>query len=187
IEDWRDGRVWVTAYGRARLDRRWTIPMDLASEFVTPCGDQLCVGGLNGGVRTLDAATGATRWSSSRWQFLEPVGDFLLAGPAGARPNGTGLVVLEPRTGLVRADLGRWAPVWPVPIRGEPVAVRYDLRTTRAWFGRIDVVRGKVFVVGSVVGVTDNCRAGGSGAAARDFVTCRRPDGSTGVWRLPRA
>jgi hypothetical protein len=181
VEDWRDGRVWVTAYGRGRLDRRWTIPMDLASEYVEPCGDGLCVGGLNGGVRVLDAATGATRWASDRWSFLEPVGDHLLAGPAGARPNGAGLMVLDPRTGRVRADLGRWTPVWPVPADGEPIAVRHDLRRSRSWFGRIDVVRGRVYVVGTVTGVTDDCRAG------REYVTCRRPDGRTGVWQLPRA
>jgi hypothetical protein len=36
-----------------------------------------------------------------------------------------------------------------------------------------------VFVVGSVTGVTDDCRAG------ENHVVCRRPDGRTGVWRLP--
>jgi outer membrane protein assembly factor BamB len=181
VEEWRDGRVWVTAYGQRRLDRRWTIPMDLASEYVEPCGDVLCVGGLNGGIRVLDAATGVTVWASDRWSFLEPVGDHLLAGPAGARPGGAGLMVLDRRTGRVRADLGRWTPVWPVPADGQPIAVRHDLRNSRSWFGRIDVVRGKVYAVGSVTGVTDDCRAG------REYVTCRRPDGRTGVWQLPRA
>jgi hypothetical protein len=181
VEDWRDGRVWVTAYGRQRLDRRWTTPMDLASEYVEPCGDLLCVGGLNGGIRVLEAATGRTAWASDRWSFLEPVGDHLLAGPAGARPGGAGLMVLDRRTGRVRADLGRWTPVWPVPPDGQPIAIRHDLRNSRSWVGRIDVVRGKVYVVGAVTGVTDDCRAG------REYVTCRRPDGRTGVWQLPRA
>ena len=181
VEDWRDGRVWVTAYGRQRLDRRWTTPMDLASEYVEPCGGLLCVGGLNGGIRVLDAATGRTTWASDRWSFLEPVGDYLLAGPAGARPGGAGLMVLDPRTGRVRADLGRWTPVWPVPPDGQPIAVRHDLRNSRSWFGRIDVARGQVFTVRAVTGVTDDCRAG------REYVTCRRPDGRTGVWQLPRA
>jgi outer membrane protein assembly factor BamB len=179
VEGWQAGRVWVTAYGRHRLDRRWTISMDLASEYVAPCGDQLCVGGLNGGIRTLDPATGATRWSSRRWSFVEPVGDYLLAGPAGARPNGTGLVVLDPRTGAVRADLGVWTPVWPMPAHGQPIAVRYDLRTSRVWFGRIDAERGRVFVVGTATGVTDDCRA------TEDYVACRRPNGRVGVWHLP--
>jgi hypothetical protein len=90
-------------------------------------------------------------------------------------------VVLDPRTGAVRADLGVWTPVWPVPARGQPIAVRYDLRSSRIWFGRIDAERGRVFVVGSATGVTDNCRG------AEEYVACRRPDGRVGVWRLPPA
>lgn len=179
VEGWQGGRVRVTAYGRHRLDRRWAVDMDLASEFVTPCAGLLCVGSLARGIRVLDPATGDTRWSSDQWSFVEPVGDYLLAGPAGARVGGTGLVVLDPRTGRVRADLGNWSPVWPLPAEGAPIAVRHDLRSSRSWFGRIDARDGRVRVIGVVTGVTDDCRAGVG------WVSCRRPDGGVSVWRLP--
>jgi hypothetical protein len=66
-----------------------------------------------------------------------------------------------------------------MPAHGQPIAVRYDLRTSRVWFGRIDAERGRVFVVGTATGVTDDCRA------TEDYVACRRPNGRVGVWHLP--
>jgi outer membrane protein assembly factor BamB len=167
----------VTAYGRQRLDRRWAAGIDLAGEYVESCGALLCVGRPEGGVRALDAATGETLWASDRWSFLDVAGDVLIAGPAGG-PGGGGLALVEPTTGEVLADLGRWSPVWPVTTRS-PVVIRHVLRRDVAWLGRIDTVAGAVRVFGQITGVTEECRAG------EDFVACRRRDGSLGVWTVP--
>lgn len=162
----------ASAYGRERLDLRWTVEIDLANQTVAPCGGGLCVGGHTGGIRMLDPATGRTLWSSDRWQYAEHAGAYLIASRFGWTVSEA--AVLDPATGLVLAELGNWSLTGSVSI-----GVRHDPGTSRAWFGRLDAVRGSVRVLGVAANVVSDCQARPS------YVVCRRLDGTVGVWRLP--
>jgi outer membrane protein assembly factor BamB len=174
-----DGRDVVTAYGLPALDRRWTVTAGLAGGYVsTDCGDALCFFSGTGGLRVVDPATGATRWTDARWQTIETVGGRLLAyaWPSSRRAT---TAVLDPASGGELLDLGRWTALEPVASGGQTRAVRLDPASGRAWFAVVDVETPQVRVLFSAPGISGDCQAG------EKVVVCRRLDASFGVWRLP--
>jgi outer membrane protein assembly factor BamB len=172
----RQGPMAV-AYGLERLDRRWSAPVELAREYVTPgCRDKLCLVAHLGGVRLIDPATGRMLWSDPTRAFISPAGDFLIGEQRG-RDGRTELTVLDPATGREVARLGEWTVIAPPGDGGELTAMRTDLTTARAWLARVDPATGGARFFGVVRGITGDCEVH-AGA-----VICRRLNASVGVWR----
>lgn len=174
-----DGLDVVTAYGLPALDPRWTVTIGLAGGYVsTDCGGALCFFSRTGGLRVLDPATGATRWTDERWQTIETMGGrlFAYAWPSSRRATAA---VLDPVSGGELLDLGQWTALEPAPAEGQTRAVRFDPASGRAWFAVVDVEALEVRVLFSAAGIAGDCQAG------EQVVVCRRLDASFGVWRFP--
>src|SRR6185295_16135913 len=90
------------------------------------CGQLLCLGGNDGGVRAVDRRTGEVRWRTE-WLWAEPAGSLLLASSSRGYSRLQHLVLLDPATGRTRFDLGRWGLVGR-PDGGGWVVIRQDLR-----------------------------------------------------------
>lgn len=172
----REGPTAV-AYGVDRLDRRWSAPIELAREYVTPgCGDKLCAVAHMGGVRVIDPATGHVLWADPTRAFISRAGDFFI-GEQRAHDGLTELTVLDPGTGRELSRLGDWRVISPPAGDGRLIAMRTDLTTSRAWLARVDPATGGARFFGVVGGVTGDCEV------HADAVICRRLNASVGVWR----
>lgn len=174
-----NGEEEVTAYGLPALDRRWTTVLNVGGGYVSAdCGGNLCLFSRFGGVSVVDPDTGRPLWSDSRWQTVQTVGGRLLAysWPAPQRRSTT--AVLDPATGDELLDLGRWMAVRPAHPGGHTSAVRVEPGSGRAWFAVVDVAALAVRVLGTVDGISGDCRA------ADRVLVCRRLDASIGVWRF---
>lgn len=175
----RQDRKVVTAYGLARLERRWSAPVDPTNEFVsTDCGATLCVLSRLGGVRVLDPATGVTRWANPAWSSPRRAGDRLVVNKTERRPGRGPLVVADPGTGRQLGTLGDWTPLGPAAPDGRLLGVRTDLNTLRAWFAWLDPATLSVRVIQTAADITGDCEA------RADAILCRRLDATVGVWRL---
>jgi hypothetical protein len=71
--------------------------------IVEDCGGGLCVGPVTGGIRTVDVATGQTRWTTQGWGHPKPVGSYLLAVGSGDPPQ---VAALDPATGNQAGEFG---------------------------------------------------------------------------------
>jgi outer membrane protein assembly factor BamB len=171
-----DGRT-VTAYGLDRLDRRWTADwrMEIPGWYIgSACGPLLCLTGGDGVVRAVERDSGRIRWQAN-WLWAEPWGGLLLASSGRGSAATQRLVLLDPDTGRVRQELGRWGLAGRAG--GEAwIVVRRDQADSKAWFGLLDPSVPDVQLLGSATGVGD-CRAG------RDSVVCWRIGASIGIWR----
>jgi outer membrane protein assembly factor BamB len=178
VAGWQGERPVVTAYGLGRLERRWQADVDLSGEAVYGCGAQLCVSSRNGqgGVRMLEQDTGQTRWAEQRWDDLAYAGSTLLA--FGAPQGPPRVVVVDPATGKPIGDLGQWLTPRTFASDGRMLGVRTDPGTSRTWIAELDPAARTT----RVLGVADNAFACHAGPSA---VTCRRTDGTVGVW-FPR-
>jgi outer membrane protein assembly factor BamB len=180
LADWTsDGWRIVSAYGLATLDLRWRQELGLATDYVSAdCGGQLCVFARSGGLRVLDRGTGETRWSDRRWALAETLAGRLLVHAWQLPGPGSLSAVVDPLTGRVLLDLGRWITMRSASsggVGGLPAA-RLDSATARAWFGTVDLASLTIRVLGSAPDVSGDCRSGAS------WVVCRRLDASIGVW-----
>jgi hypothetical protein len=183
LADWTsDGRRMVSAYGLAALDLRWRQELALSTDYVSAdCGGQLCVFARSGGLRVLDRDTGRTRWSDRRWALAETLAGRLLVHAWQLPGPGSWSAVVDPLTGRVLLDLGRWITMRTASsasasgAAGLPAA-RLDSATARAWFGTVDLASLTIRVLGSAPDVSGDCRSGAG------WVVCRRVDASIGVW-----
>jgi outer membrane protein assembly factor BamB len=178
VAGWQGERPVATAYGLSHLDRRWQADIDLSSEAVHGCGAQLCVSGRNGqgGVRMLEQDTGRTRWADHQRDNLAYTGSTLLAfGPRNGPPQ---IVVVDPATGKPIGNLGRWQTPPTIAPDGTMLGVRTDPASSRSWIAELDPAARTT----RVLGVADNAFACHAGPSA---ITCRRTDGTIGVW-FPR-
>ncbi|WP_433118886.1 PQQ-binding-like beta-propeller repeat protein [Micromonospora sp. CA-246542] len=167
----------ITAYGLDDLRQRWSVPSGEAM-FASDCGAIICVLTRSGGVRTIDAATGAPRWSDDRWGWVWPSAGRLLASSVGSSPSGVeNLVVLDPPTGRVLAELGRWE-VAQYASDGPLIGVRRH-PGGGLLVARLDVRAGTVRTLDVLPG------AGGECQTLTGQLLCRRRDGNFGLWRLP--
>ncbi|MFI0796499.1 PQQ-binding-like beta-propeller repeat protein [Micromonospora rubida] len=168
----------VTAYGLDALDRRWELELS-PNEYLTECGDLLCVGGREAGLSALDPATHRPRWVNPRWQWVFTArGDRLLVA-ASARVGGTELAVLDAATGRTVAELGDWEPV----SNQGPDEPLFGTRRTREGgllVAELDPARAVARWLDVLPDVMGECLSSG-----RDLL-CRRQSGAYGWWRLPR-
>jgi outer membrane protein assembly factor BamB len=166
----------VLAYGLDRLDLRWRLPVQTGRDgWFTACGRAVCLAHHGGGLKVLDAGTGRVRWSDPRWTWGFAVGHWLMVTDAepGAGDLET-VAVVDPESGRVERNLGRWQPVDVVG--GSVVALRFD--RGRVLVARVDPARG-ARVVGVVRDIAGSCQV------RLPSLWCRRIDNTLGVWRLP--
>jgi outer membrane protein assembly factor BamB len=171
----RDGPE-VLAYGLDRLDLRWRLPFEPGQDgWFTACGAAICVVRAGGGLKVIDPATGRVRWSDARWTQGFAFGSWLMATDFNPRNDQQAVVVVDPQTGRVVRELGRWHEL--VIVDDSVVALRFD--AARALIARLDPPRGLrlVGVVRDVVGPSCSVRL--------RSLWCRRTDNTLGVWRLP--
>ncbi|MEH1164529.1 PQQ-binding-like beta-propeller repeat protein [Micromonospora sp. CPCC 205539] len=168
----------VTAYGMDRLDERWRLPTDDES-YASDCGPVICLQRPTGEQVVLDTA-GRTLWSSDRWGWMFPSGGRLVAttndsiGPAGPQQ----LVVLDPPTGRVLAELGRWELAGSDP--GNPLVGLRPRPDGGLLAVGLDVDAGAVRTLDVLPDARGNCYA----SVGR--VLCQRADGSYGLWQVPK-
>ncbi len=164
------GTGWLTAFDLDTLTERWSLTGDLLG---TPfrCGRALCLGAAEG-IRAVDPATGAVRWTASRWQYASPLGDGTLLGY-----GSHGFGVLDAGTGRTRGEVGA---AWTrfllnstgAPLLGHPDADRYWLAVLRP-----DPVSAEP--LGYLTGVDGpSCQVSGT------LLACRTTRGALGVWRI---
>jgi outer membrane protein assembly factor BamB len=176
------GDSTVVAYGLPGLDRRWQAGWDLTDWSVAPdCGNALCVFSRTDGLRSVDPATGRTRWSDPRWISAESAGGRLLVRGRQRPGSGSVAALLDPATGRELLDLGHWTAVGrPGTSGGALLAGQIDARRGQVWFGAVDPRSLTVRVLDSASGLGTDCQP------APDSLVCRRRDSSVSVWRLAR-
>ncbi len=169
----------VTAYGLDRLDRRWqaTVP---ASVFATDCGAAICFLSRSGAVRAVDAATGRPVWSLEGMSDVSVLsGQMLAARFEISGSNRPDLAVLDPATGAVRAELGRWELVRSSRTEEPLVGVRPH-PDGGLFVAELDAVAGAARPLDVLPGAAGDCEVAG------EYLLCRRPDASLGLWPLRR-
>ncbi|WCN82984.1 outer membrane protein assembly factor BamB family protein [Micromonospora sp. LH3U1] len=167
----------VTAYGLDRLDRRWNSPAGQV-DFVEDCGPVLCLRTRSNGLWAVDRVTGEARWSSDRWDWVSPHGGRLVASTV----NSSGaalqqLAVLDPMTGRVLAELGRWE-LAQFGLDGPLIGVRRR-PDGGLLVAKLDVRAGEVRMLDVLPDATGECQA------IVDQLQCRHVDGSFKLWQLP--
>jgi PQQ-like domain len=164
------GTGWLTAFDLDTLTERWSVIGDLLG---TPfrCGRALCLGAAEG-IRAVDPATGAVRWTSSRWQYASPLGEDTLLGYG---PRGFG--VLDAGTGRTRGEVGAaWTRVLLNGAR-PPLLVRSD--AGRYWFALLRLEPVAPDPLGYLTGVDGpSCQVSGA------LLACLTTRDTLGVWRI---
>jgi outer membrane protein assembly factor BamB len=163
----------LTAFDLDTLIERWSISGDLLG-VPFQCGSSLCLGAA-GGLRAVDPATGAVRWTTHRWQYASPLGgDRLIAYGA------PGMGVLDARTGETLRYLGAaWTRV-PLDGPGPQVLSRPDPGPgDRYSFSLLDPGPATLDPLGSLAGVdAQSCQVSG------DLLACRTSRDGLRVWRF---
>ncbi|MCX5070510.1 PQQ-like beta-propeller repeat protein [Micromonospora lupini] len=168
----------TTAYGLDDLRQRWRVPVDGAM-YASDCGVVICVQTRSGGMRALDAATGRELWGSDRWGWVWPYAGRLVATTvSSAGPGAEDLVVLDPPTGRVLAELGRWELARFAP--GDPLIGVRRLSSGGLLVAELDVSAGRARSLDVLRDASGDCQA----LPAR--LLCRRRDSAYGLWSLPR-
>ncbi|MCW2641067.1 MAG: hypothetical protein JWP76_3373 [Dactylosporangium sp.] len=177
----------VTAYDLVTLARRWTVraeagPSGVRDGFeyknVDACGPMLCLRIAQSTV-FLDPRDGTERWRSSMSLLSTVNGWALLADPRGLRgdqPPLEGLTVRDARTGKLRGAVPGWR-IFSADVRRAANPLLGVVTGDRTWFARLDLTRMRLVTIGSAPGWYGSC------AAEREYVACRRLDGSVRVWR----
>ncbi len=172
-------RSGTVAYTLPGLARRWRSTENLAGSWVEPdCGGAVCALDWPGGMRALDPATGALRWSHDRWNHVRQIGGYLVAGNDSGPPPQRRLQVVDPRTGRVRGDFGRWQTLGPERPDGTVLGIRTQSPGDLVRYAVLDPERITVRLLGTAQPVSGDCHV------TPDALVCRRIDASIGVWRL---
>lgn len=170
----------LTAYGLDRLDRRWQATMP-GMAYAMGCGDAVC-GHAADVLTAFDAVTGRPLWTREGWNPVWAEGSHLIVTPI---TNTSGdlmhLVLLDPVSGSVRAELGKWSLVgrWT---REEPLlAVRPRAQQPGGLVvAELDVAAATTRVIDVLPEATVGCQS------VEGDLLCRRVAGGLGWWRLPR-
>ncbi|QGN50039.1 PQQ-binding-like beta-propeller repeat protein [Micromonospora sp. WMMC415] len=169
----------MTAYGVDRLDRRWRAPVPDAS-LVLDCGGVICGQTRSGTLWAVDPATGRPLWTRPGWDTMWAApGRLVVVRVPGTGTGPADLAVLDPVTGRVRAELGRWEFAQQEPGHGRLLAVRPH-PAGGPLVAEIDAAAAIVRVLDVLPEASGDCHAIVGG------VLCRRPDSSIGLWRLRR-
>ncbi|MCF0097102.1 PQQ-binding-like beta-propeller repeat protein [Micromonospora sp. MH99] len=168
----------TTAYGLGDLRQRWRVPAGEAL-YASDCGVVICVQTRSGGLRALDAATGRDLWASDRWGWVWPYAGRLVATTvSSAGPGAEEIVVLDPPTGRVLAELGRWELARFA--RGGPLIGVRRHPDGGLLVAELDVTGGQARTLDVLRDATGDCQA------LTGRLLCRRRDNAYGLWRLPR-
>lgn len=168
----------VLAYGLDGLHLRWRRPFQIGRDgWFTACGEAICGAQEGNGLRVLDPSTGELRWSDPRWTRGFGSGNWFLVTDAGARRDLQAIAVVDPNSGRVMRELGRWHMYDNAG--GSIVALRFD--RTRVLVAQVDPARG-ARVVGALTDVV-----AASCLVRLSWLWCRRTDNMLAVWRLPDA
>lgn len=169
----------MTAYGVDRLDRRWRATVPDAA-YVLDCGGVICGQTRPGILWALDPATGRQLWTRPGWDLAWAApGAVVVVRVAGTSTGPADLAVLDPVSGQVRSELGRWELVQREPGDGPRLAVRPH-PAGGVLVAEVDAAAATVRMLDVLSEASGDCQAVVGG------VLCRRPDGSIGVWRLRR-
>ncbi|MFG1651351.1 PQQ-binding-like beta-propeller repeat protein [Micromonospora sp. NPDC049275] len=168
----------TTAYGLDDLRQRWRVPVDGAM-YASDCGVVICVQTRSGGMRALDAATGRELWGSDRWGWVWPYAGRLVATTVStAGPGAQELVVLDPPSGRVLAELGRWELAGFA--QGGPMVGVRSHPDGGLLVAELDVPDGRARLLDVLPDASGDCQA------LPGRLLCRRHDGAYGLWSLPR-
>ncbi|MET8252756.1 PQQ-binding-like beta-propeller repeat protein [Micromonospora sp. NPDC005197] len=167
----------ITAYGLDDLRQRWRVPAGEAL-YASDCGVVICVQTRSGGLRALDTATGRDLWGSDRWGWVWPYAGRLVATTvSSAGPGAEELVVLDPPTGRVLAELGRWELARFA--LGDPLIGVRRHPDGGLLVAELDVAGGRARMLDVLRDATGDCQA------LTGRLLCRRRDSAYGLWRLP--
>ncbi|MEV4655762.1 PQQ-binding-like beta-propeller repeat protein [Micromonospora sp. NPDC049301] len=168
----------VTAYGLDRLDQRWRTSAGEAL-YALDCAPVICLQTWSGGVHVVDRATGQPLWHSDRWGWVWPYAGRLVATKvSSAGPGAEELVVLDPPTGRVLAELGRWE-LAQFGLGGPMIGLRRH-PDGGLLVAELDVRAGTARMLDVLPEASGECHAVTAGQ-----LLCRRTDASYGLWRLP--
>jgi hypothetical protein len=182
---WPDGDLILigdhsstTAYGLADLKPRWTTAVDLYAAYVGPdCVQQVCFfSPRSGGMLVVDRATGQRRWASQTWSYADRVGSYLLAAADPETGGNHTLNVVDPATGRVRGDFGKWQSLSPAAPDGTVIGLRQSGDTV--YWGRLDPARLTTEVLGVADHISSDCQT------TAEVLICRRTDASVAIWPL---
>ncbi|MEV6631225.1 hypothetical protein AB0M54_10780 [Actinoplanes sp. NPDC051470] len=169
----------TTAYRLPGLSEAWHSDVDLSGRWVqNDCDTGICSLSWQGGLWWLDRETGVRRWIADRWNYADQAGHYLLA--TGNEPGERGRVVsvLDPDTGQVRGDFGRWHSVGAADADGMVVGLREHLIDDTVYYARLDPATMRIHVLGTADHVSGDCHT------TIEVLVCRRIDASVGLWSL---
>jgi outer membrane protein assembly factor BamB len=141
------------------------------------CGDRLCLFGSAVTV-VLDPRDGRELWRT-RLTMIAAAGDRVLTADPEvpeSQDKPSGLTLHRLRTGRPVADLAGWQ----VMVGGgdtSPALLGFTARN-QTWLALADLRVGEILPIGSATGWYGSCEAG------RQYVACRRLDGSVRAWRV---
>ncbi|MGI5522657.1 PQQ-binding-like beta-propeller repeat protein [Micromonospora sp. CA-259024] len=169
--------VRVTAYGLDGLDRRWSGTFGRV-DFVEDCGPVLCLQSRTAELRAVDRATGELRWRGDRWAWASPLDGRLLTSTLDSSETALQqFVVLDPMTGRVLAELGRWE-LAQFGRDGPLIGVRRH-PDGGLLVAELDVRAGTARMLDVLPDATGECQV------IADQLRCRHVDASFKVWELP--
>lgn len=169
----------TTAYTLPGLVQRWHSPAELAGRWVqTECATLICALNWQGGVLTLDRATGTRRWADPRWNYVDQAGPYLLASENSGDQRSPVVVVLDPDDGRVLGDFGPWLTIGAARPDGLVPGLHEQIVDNIVSYAVLDPANRGVRVLGSAVDVSGDCQSAG------EVLVCRRIDASVGIWQF---
>ncbi len=170
----------LTAYGLDRLDRRWQTAMP-GVDYAINCGTVVC-GHASDTLAGFDAATGRVRWARERWNPVWADEGHLIVTPLTSTSGDLiQLLLVDPGSGGVRAELGRWRLLgrWN---RADPLLVVRPRAQPPGGLvvGEVDLATATTRVVDVLPDADRDCRS------VDGDLLCRRRDGSLGLWPSAR-
>ncbi|MGK5739112.1 outer membrane protein assembly factor BamB family protein [Micromonospora sp. URMC 103] len=173
------GPAAVAAYDLDRLRPRWRVEVEDAL-YASECGPVICVQGRSGGLLALDPGTGRRLWADDRWAGVwSSRGRLVASAVSSAGPGAEQLALLDPTTGTVLGELGRWELAHPGRPDGRLIGVRQYRGAGRLLVAELDVVAGTARPLDVLRGAAGDCQS------SDDRLVCRRLHGDFGVWPLP--
>ena len=167
------------AYRLPGLTPGWHSDVDLGGRWVQDgCATGICALSWQGGLWLIDRQSGARRWAGDRWNFADQAGRYLLATANEPGERGRVVSVLDPDTGDVRGDFGRWHSLGAADRDGMVIGLREHLADDKVFYARLDPATLRVRVLGAAEEVSGDCRT------TAEVLVCRRIDASVGLWRL---
>ena len=169
----------VTAYALPGLAPIWTTDVDLGQTWMeNTCGPVLCAFRPQHGIIALDPATGRLLWSSDRWAYAQPAGNYLVAAVLDPKADDPSYWVLDPRTGRVLGDFGKWETIASDAVPDQLYGIYTVPGQDVIFYGVLDPARRTVRILGTGERVSGNCQT------SVGALVCRLVDASVAIWRL---